>query len=81
MEKKNKKQEVKIKMLNNYTGEITFDDLKIENVEAVTVEVMQKEFINPKNFISRIVTTGYELTLQVFVPVEQMEIIKFIKRQ
>lgn len=80
MEKKNKKQEVKIKMLNNYTGEITFDDLKIENVEAVTVEVMQKEFINPKNFISRIVTTGYELTLQVFVPVEQMEIIKFIKR-
>lgn len=80
MEKKDKKQKVKIKMFNNYTGEITFDDVKIENVEAVTVEVMQKEFINPKNFISRVVTTGYELTLQVFVPVEQMEFIKFIKR-
>lgn len=80
MKKKNKKQEVKIKMLNNYTGEITFDDLKIENVKQVDVEVIRKEFINPKNFISRIVTTGYELTLQVFVPVEQMEIIKFIKR-
>lgn len=80
MEKKDKKQEVKIKMLNNYTGEITFDDLKIENVKQVDVEVIRKEFINPKNFISRIVTTGYELTLQVFVPVEQMEIIKFIKR-
>lgn len=81
MEKKNKKQEVKIKTFNNYDLAVTFDDVKIENVEAVTVEVMQKEFINPKNFISRIVTTGYELTLQVFVPVEQMEIIKFIKRQ
>lgn len=80
MKKKNKKQEVKIKMFNNYTGEITFDDLKIENVETVTVEAMKKEFMNPKNFISRVVTTGYELTLQVFVPVEQMEIIKFIKR-
>lgn len=80
MEKKDKKQKVKIKMFNNYTGEITFDDLKIENVKQVDVEVIRKEFINPKNFISRIVTTGYELTLQVFVPVEQMEIIKFIKR-
>lgn len=81
MEKKNKKQEVKIKMFNNYNGEITFDDLKIENVKKVNVEAIREEFINPKNFISRIVTTGYELTLQVFVPVEQMEIIKFIKRQ
>lgn len=75
MEKKNKKQEVKIKMLNNYTGEITFDDLKIENVKQVDVEVIRKEFINPKKFISRIVTTGYELTLQVYVPTEQMKFI------
>ncbi len=77
MEKKKKKQEVKIKMLNNYnyTGEITFDDLKIENVKQVDVEVIRKEFINPKKFISRIVTTGYELTLQVYVPTEQMKFI------
>lgn len=75
MEKKNKKQEVKIKMLNNYDGEITFDDVKIENVEKVTVDAKREEFINPKNFISRVVTTGYRLTLQVFVPVEQMKFI------
>lgn len=62
-------------MLNNYTGEITFDDLKIENVKQVDVEVIRKEFINPKKFISRTVTMGYRLTLQVYVPVEQMKII------
>lgn len=75
MEKKNKKQEVKIRMFNNYNGEITFDDVKIENVKKVDVEAIRKEFINPKKFISRIVTTGYELTLQVYVPTEQMKFI------
>lgn len=75
MEKKDKKQEVKIKMFNDCTGEITFDDLKIENVEKVNVDAIREEFINPKNFISKVVTTGYRLTLQVFVPVEQMKFI------
>lgn len=75
MKRKNKKQEVKIKMFNDCTGEITFDDFKIENVEKITVDAIREEFINPKNFISRVVTTGYRLTLQVYVPVEQMKII------
>lgn len=68
-------------MLNNYnyTGEITFDDLKIENVKQVDVEVIRKEFINPEKCISRIVTTGYELTLQVYVPTEQMKFIIYKK--
>lgn len=80
MKKKDKKQEVKIKAFNKYNAEVTFDDVIIENVENLSIETIRKEFINPKNFISRIVITGYELTLTVFVPVEQMKIINFIKR-
>lgn len=75
MKRKNKKQEVKIEMFNDCTGEITFDDLKIENVEKITVDAIREEFINPKNFISRVVTKGYRLTLQVYVPYEQMKFI------
>lgn len=75
MGKKKKKQEVKIKMFNNYELAVTFDDVKIENIKNLSIETITEESLYLEKYISRRVTTGYELTLQVYVPYEQMKFI------